>query len=111
MAAPNVVGPLVERKYLREILRSNGSDPVVLIGSYARNTSVSPVSDVDLLLIGEPPAVTPPAKIQLISMLATQLRRRVAAGDDFAQWALRFGIPLTGRAAWEELRAELLPTA
>jgi hypothetical protein len=33
------------------------------------------------------------------------------AGDDFPHWALRFGVPLSGRKAWESLRKELLPKA
>ncbi len=53
----------------------------------------------------------PPPRIQLISITQEELRRRVHAGDDFAQWALRFGVPLAGRHLWDELRQQLLSDA
>ncbi|MGH2572312.1 MAG: hypothetical protein ACRDGU_02290 [Actinomycetota bacterium] len=39
------------------------------------------------------------------------MRRRLAEGDDFPQWALRFGVPIAGRRRWESLRRELLSDA
>jgi hypothetical protein len=35
----------------------------------------------------------------------------VGEGDGFAQWALRFGVPLAGRQGWDELRKQLLLNA
>jgi hypothetical protein len=40
-----------------------------------------------------------------------ELRSRVAKGDDFLQWALRYGTALKGRKLWESLREELLQHA
>jgi hypothetical protein len=53
----------------------------------------------------------PPPGVQVLHVSLDDLRSRVLHGDDFLQWALRFGTPLRGRALWEKLRAELLPTA
>ncbi len=107
-----VMDSLAERKYLREVLWSapQGS-PVVLVGSYARGTSIRPWSDIDVLVMGEHHGPIPPPQIQLISITQERLRRRVQAGDAFAQWALRFGVALAGRQVWDKLRKELLSDA
>jgi hypothetical protein len=61
--------------------------------------------------MGEHHGPLPPPQIQLISITQEKLRHRVQAGDDFAQWALRFGVALAGRQVWDKLRKELLSDA
>lgn len=107
-----VMDSLAERKYLRGLLWSSPpGSPVVLVGSWARGTAIARWSDIDVLVMGEPDGPLPPPRIQLITITQQELRRRVHAGDDFAQWALRFGVPLAGRHTWDELRKQLLSDA
>jgi len=107
-----VMDSLVERKYLRGLLWTTApGTPVVLVGSWARGTANARWSDIDVLVMGEHDGPLPPPRIQLIRISPEELRRRVGQGDDFAQWALRFGIPLAGRHLWDELRQQLLPNA
>jgi predicted nucleotidyltransferase len=106
------VETLSERKYLRRLLQGlEPETPVVLVGSWARGTSVSEWSDMDVLVIDDAQPPLPPPRIQVIAISAEDLKRRLAAGDDFPQWALRFGKPVAGREAWERLRDELLSDA
>lgn len=103
-----------ERRFLRRLLAGNGSDSpaaVILIGSSARGSSTSPNSDVDLLVIGGEPPDHTPARFQIMRLTPQELEERVGAGDDFAQWALRFGVPVSGRHLWSSLRDRLLPDA
>jgi predicted nucleotidyltransferase len=104
---------LEERKYLRDLLHREdvGSDAVVLVGSWARGTYVSPLSDIDVLVIGGSDLREAPLGVQLLRVSRDELRSRVASGDDFLQWALRFGTPLKGRRFWGKLCQELLPQA
>ena len=107
-----VIDSLVERKYLRGLLWSTPpGTPVVLVGSWARGTANARWSDIDVLVIGEHDGPLPPPRIQLIGITPEELRRRVGEGDDFTQWALRFGVPLAGRHRWDELREQLLSNA
>src|SRR5260370_3078864 len=107
-----VIDSLVERKYLRGLLWSSPpSSPVVLVGSWARGTANARWSDIDVLVMGEHDGPPPPPRIQLITITRDELGRRVRSGDDFAQWTLRFGVPLAGRHAWEDLRKQLLSGA
>src|SRR2546426_8412628 len=107
-----VMDSLAERKYLRGLLWSSPKgSPVVLMGSWARGTAIRRWSDIDILVMDERDGPLPPPRIQLIAISQEKLRRRVQSGDDFAQWALRFGVPLAGRHLWDELRKELLPNA
>jgi hypothetical protein len=104
-----VVDFLPERKYLRELLWLSLPDsPVVLVGSWARGTANSRWSDIDVLTLGDQTGPLPPPRIQLITITQEEMRRRAQAGDDFVQWALRFGVPLAGRHRWNELRNQLL---
>jgi len=103
-----------ERRFLRRLLAGNGSESpaaVVLIGSFARGSSASQNSDVDLLVIGGERPTHTPARFQIMRLTADELRDRVSAGDDLAQWALRFGVPISGRHLWSRLRDQLLPDA
>jgi predicted nucleotidyltransferase len=108
----SVLETLAERKYLRGLLGAlPRGQPVVLIGSWARGTAVSPWSDIDVLVVGEGEPTLAPSRLQVMVMSSAELLRRLMAGDDFPHWALRFGVPLSGRKAWENLRKELLPKA
>src|SRR3972149_1582418 len=103
-----------ERRFLRRLLAGNGSESpaaVVLIGSFARGSSASQNSDVDPLVIGGERPTHAPARFQIMRLTADELRDRVSAGDDLAQWALRFGVPISGRHLWSRLRDQLLPDA
>jgi predicted nucleotidyltransferase len=106
---------LPERKYLRGLLgAADGEEKtqaVVLVGSWARGTQADPTSDLDVLVIGDGEVPSPVGRIQVINRSADELRRLVATGDDFAQWALRFGRPLKGRQLWTALREELMAIA
>lgn len=64
------------------------------------------MSDLDVLVITDDP---PDADhdIHMVAVSPERFRERVLAGDDFAQWAVRFGIPVSGRAWWVAGRAEL----
>lgn len=103
---------LEERKYLRDLLsQSDGSQAVVLIGSAARGTYVTPLSDIDVLVVSDVVPPKAPAGVQVLQVSLEQLVSRVAAGDDFLQWALRFGTPLRGRPLWQTLRGKALESA
>jgi predicted nucleotidyltransferase len=110
------VATLQERKSLRELLRDVGGAPearaVVLVGSWARDQAMtSPLSDIDVLLLGEGIRPKRSPKIQYLHVSEDDLRARALAGDDFVQWALRYGVPLKGRNLWSSLARELLPQA
>lgn len=74
---------------------------VVLIGSVARGTSLAQ-SDLDLLVVSEStlskPNVDPPLHVQYFTH--REFTERLAAGDDFAAWCVRFGIPLSTSPVW-----------
>lgn len=103
-----------EQRFVRELLRGADSSTdaaVVLVGSGARSGASTPFSDVDVLTVGfDPPRPAPP-RIQVVALTEAALRTRVRDGDDFAQWALRYGKPLAGRAYWRLLQEQLLPDA
>jgi hypothetical protein len=108
----SVLETLSERKYLRGLLGVlPRGQPVVLIGSWARGTAVSPRSDIDVLVVGEGKFALAPPRLQVMLMSPVEFQRRLMAGDDFPQWALRFGTPLSGRRVWESMRRKLLPEA
>lgn len=100
-----------ERKYLGSLIRSlPSSTPVVLVGSWARGTVIPDLSDIDVLVIGDQPP-PPPAEVQVIVLPEERFRERLREGDDFPQWALRFGRALSGRRRWRELSESLLRNA
>jgi HEPN domain-containing protein len=116
MPAEGAVASLLDRKRLRALLGAQGGpspEAVVLIGSWARGAAVGPMSDVDLLVLADngTPNIRASSGIQLLCLSMDELRRRLVEGDDLAQWALRYGLPLRGRTSWSRLREELLPSA
>lgn len=102
----------LERKFLRQTLENTrDADCVVLVGSVARRTRTSPMGDIDLLVLnGRTRKLLHPG-IQTTVLTNRDFRERVREGDDFVQWALRFGVSLRGRCRWQELRQELLGKA
>jgi predicted nucleotidyltransferase len=104
MSSPN----LAERKRLRGVVTDAAptARAVVLIGSFARGTAVRPISDLDVLIVTDDLRAAN-RDLHVVPMSADRLRERVLSGDDFAQWALRYGVPLSGRAWWEARRREL----
>ncbi|MBI2237765.1 MAG: nucleotidyltransferase domain-containing protein [Actinobacteria bacterium] len=107
-----VLDTLAERKYLHRLLQALPPEqPVLLVGSWARGTVVSRWSDIDVLVLGERPPDLAPPRLQVIVIGPEEFKERVMAGDDFAQWALRLGVPLGGRRTWEDLQSELLKEA
>lgn len=108
----SIIETLPERKYLRRLLHTlSPTEPVVLVGSWARGTIVSEWSDIDVLVMGDARPPLAPPRVQVIAMSSKDFKRRLLAGDDFPQWALRFGVPLAGRRIWENLRRQLLREA
>lgn len=104
-------GALRDRRRLRDAVASTGQPKaIVLIGSFARGTAVQGVSDLDILVL----AANPPEAdgvVHPVAMSPARFVDRVAEGDDFAQWALRFGVPVVGRRWWRTLRESALPRA
>lgn len=103
---------LLERKRIWSTLaRLDHPDCVVLVGSVARGTRIAATGDVDILIVnGAGPKTLSPG-IQVTMVSADSFADRVFAGDDFAQWALRFGKPIHGRLKWDELKSQLLGEA
>lgn len=101
----------LERKNIRIAMSQTGSDCVVLVGSVARGTRNSPAGDLDVLILdGTHSKVLMPG-LQVTVLSSSALADRVISGDDFAQWALRFGVPIRGRSKWTELKTQLLERA
>src|SRR5437016_6023247 len=98
----------LDRKRLRQLVSSAApaARAVILIGSFARGTAVRPMSDLDVLVITDDPP-DGGNEIHIVSVSAERFRERVLSGDDFAQWAVRFGLPVSGRAWWAASRKEL----
>jgi predicted nucleotidyltransferase len=92
----------------KEARASERVQAIVLIGSYARNTSM-PFSDIDVVVIGNLQLGPAPVGIQITQMDAVNLRRRALDGDDFVIWALRLGRPILGEAWWERQKIDLIP--
>lgn len=105
---------VTERRFIQSVLRaadSRSDAAVVLVGSHARGTSMTSLSDIDIVTVGMTPPRPAPPRIQLIALSEDDLRSRMDSGDDFVQWTLRLGSPLAGRAYWRKLGEELLAHA
>lgn len=101
---------LTDRKRLRRLVTESASATraIVLIGSYARGAAVRPISDLDVLIVAEDVPYLGTG-IDVVAIAPCRLRERALSGDDFVQWALRFGVPLSGRSWWLALNRELSP--
>ncbi len=88
---------------MAELRRIDGSDEatVVLIGSVAREAATEK-SDIDLLIVSPDPLpqfnVTPSA--QIFRITRSDFLGRLRCGDDFPQWAVRYGKVLLDEAHW-----------
>ncbi len=101
------------RKGLRRaVIEARRNDiPLVLVGSYARGTSTRALSDIDVLVLGDHELVTKADPVHVVRLSEEELADRVRRGDDFAQWALRFGVPLTCGDEWTHVAEKLLEHA
>jgi HEPN domain-containing protein len=77
---------------------------VILIGSVARSTHTSQ-SDLDLLIIGDRAAVIErhPDRLHVQTLTAKQFSERLRAGDDFAAWCVRYGVPISTSKPWLDI--------
>lgn len=102
----------LERKHIRRTLaNAKKADCVVLVGSVARGTRDAGAGDLDILVLdgADSKVLMPGVQITLLSVKS--LTDRVLSGDDFTQWALRFGVTIHGRSMWNALKAQLLTQA
>ena len=81
----NVVEAVVSRSV------AVGSEGVALMGSTARGRR-TPISDIDFLVVGSRPGLDDlPMEIDIRALHRDEVLRRVRSGDEYLQWALRFG--------------------
>lgn len=72
-------------------VRSSNAAAVALTGSTARHRRTL-ISDLDYHVVGRrPSAAGLPGDVDMYASGADRLMSRLLAGDDFAQWTLRFG--------------------
>ena len=79
----------------------------VLVGSVARGTSTDR-SDVDIVFVSEHRLRRPRygERIHAQVFLVDELRERLRAGDDFALWCVRFGMPITNNGIWKSITSD-----
>jgi hypothetical protein len=82
----------------------DGRAAAILIGSVARKAATAK-SDLDLLVVAEKPISVKRGndRIHLQVMSEPQFMERLKAGDDFAAWCVRFGIPVRQAAVWNRI--------
>jgi len=101
-----------ERRAVRAVLQEiELGVPVVIVGSWARGRHESTWSDVDLLVIADITSSLSRDEVQVIAMPESRFEERLLAGDDFPQWAMRYGLVISGRASWERIKQSLLGAA
>jgi hypothetical protein len=108
--------PTSWRRVARAALRALEDDglledaTVILVGSFARGAPTWR-SDVDILVISPRVVRSRPAAppiVELHFQTPERFMDRIASGDDFAQWAVRFGILLCDAPGrWSALRKQL----
>src|SRR5437588_6334028 len=93
--------------FVQRVQQLSGNAPfaVVLIGSTARGTQ-SQQSDLDLLVVTDTDVILPrhhlpPLHVQALTKGA--FLDRLAKGDDFVAWSLRFGKPIRGAHYWNKV--------
>jgi hypothetical protein len=91
------------QEFLEGVRSANdGADiSIILIGSVARSTQTSQ-SDLDLLVIGEAPPILKrrPDRLHVQALTVARFRERLRAGDDFAAWCVRYGVPILISDSW-----------
>lgn len=89
--------------FVREVCSANNGAQIsiILIGSVARSTHTSQ-SDLDFLIIGDRPPIVErhPDRLHVQTLTTKQFAERLRAGDDFAAWCVRYGVPLVTSKAW-----------
>jgi uncharacterized protein (UPF0332 family) len=77
---------------------------VILIGSVARSTHSSQ-SDLDLLVISDrsAPVERHPDRLHVQVLTTQQFIERLRAGDDFAAWCVRYGVPIVTAKPWFDI--------
>jgi len=92
--------------FVRAVCSANEGMPisVILVGSVARSTHTSQ-SDLDLLVVGgQPPLVERhPDRLHVQALTTKQFTERLRAGDDFAAWCVRYGVPLVACSSWLQI--------
>jgi len=80
---------------------------ILAIGSAARGTETNR-SDIDLLILTESRIgrLKCPAPFHVQYETLANFRVRLSKGDDFAAWAVRYGIPLLSTDVWRMLCSE-----
>lgn len=83
---------------------NNAQIAVILIGSVARSTNTSQ-SDLDVLVVGDrlPLIECRPGRLHVQALTAQQFVERLRAGDDFAAWCVRYGVPIVSSKPWLEI--------
>lgn len=94
--------------FIREIHSSNidVEIAVILIGSVARSTHTSQ-SDLDLLILGDRPLLVKrhSGRFHVQVFTTQQFGERLRAGDDFAAWCVRYGVPIVTSKSWRNIVA------
>jgi hypothetical protein len=94
---------VLTQEFMREVQAANAGRQIsiLLIGSVARSTQTSQ-SDLDLLVIGEqlPVIQRRPNRIHVQAVTTQQFGEKLRAGDDFAAWCVRYGVPLVISNDW-----------
>jgi len=82
--------------------RARGADGVTLTGSTARGRRTAR-SDVDFLVVGPRPALDDlTMEVDVRVLTAGKLMARLEGGEEYVQWALRFGCILHDRGIFRE---------
>ena len=94
------------QEFVQAVCSANEGAPVavILVGSVARSTHTSQ-SDLDLLVVGDQaPIVKRHAdRLHVQALTTKQFADRLRAGDDFAAWCVRYGVPLLASSAWLQI--------
>jgi predicted nucleotidyltransferase len=92
--------------FVREVSAANKDlqISVILIGSVARSTHSSQ-SDLDLLVISDRSALVArhPDQLHVQVLTTQQFTERLRAGDDFAAWCVRYGVPIVTAKPWFDI--------
>ncbi len=92
--------------FVREVSSANKEMQisVILIGSVARSTHTSQ-SDLDLLVISDRPPLVErhPDRLHVQALTTQQFAERLRAGDDFAAWCVRYGVPIVTGKPWLDI--------
>jgi predicted nucleotidyltransferase len=88
--------------------RAGGAEGVALTGSTARGHRTA-ISDVDFLVVGPRPRTDDlTMEVDLRALTAGELMTRLEGGEEYVQWALRFGCILYDQGIFREASRVLL---